>query len=208
MKIIKRTNQPPQCLTNYKHGRDNWNKVTFIDKESIRDSLYLIQNKFCAYCESTLNSSVHIEHFAPKDTYPKLTFEWSNLFLSCNGQSHCGHFKDSRLAPSYNYLNLIKPDKDCPSDFLIFNSNGLVSPLENLSSEHLLKAETTINVFNLNETNLKNKRSSILAGVTTIVQYIYSLNETEEIQNLIEHYRKEYLDSEFSAAKLQLLLPS
>jgi len=39
----------------------------------------------CMYCESPIAAvaSEHIEHYKPKSIYPELTFEWTNLGLSC-----------------------------------------------------------------------------------------------------------------------------
>jgi len=38
----------------------------------------------CIYCEDSMGTDV--DHFAPKSTYPALTFDWNNHFLAC---SHC-----------------------------------------------------------------------------------------------------------------------
>jgi hypothetical protein len=136
-----------------------------------------------------------------------MTFSWMNLFLSCGSNIHCGHYKDSNKAPKYNYLDLIKPDQESSSNFFIFNSNGRVSILEKINKKDMRKASISLDVFNLNETDLVNRRYSVLAAVESIVKYIYSLQDTIEIQELISYYTTEYTDSEFSAAKLQLLLP-
>ena len=39
----------------------------------------------CMYCESKIAhvSFPHVEHIAPKTTYPERTFEWENLGLAC-----------------------------------------------------------------------------------------------------------------------------
>jgi uncharacterized protein (TIGR02646 family) len=206
MKYLFRTDGP-ECLKKYKVGSDNWKSVSPEHKQDIRDYLEQMQGEFCAYCESSLDTSKHIEHFANKDQFPKMTFSWINLFLSCGSNIHCGHYKDGNKAPKYSYLDLIKPDQESSRDFFIFNSDGRVSILENLNEENIRKASVSLDVFNLNETDLVNRRSSTLASVEIIVKYIYSLQDVSQIQEYITYYINEYTGSEFSEAKLQLLLP-
>ncbi|WP_224963694.1 retron Ec78 anti-phage system effector HNH endonuclease PtuB [Acinetobacter guillouiae] len=206
MKKVLR-NIKPACLKNYILRNHNWNSVTKEHKQEIRFHLTSMQGDFCAYCESKLDSLKHIEHFADKDSYPKLTFLWDNLFLSCGSYKHCGHFKDSNKAPNYNYLDLIKPDLDDPNDFLYYNSNGKVSCLNDLDDVSKKKATTTLEVFNLNQQELVNKRSTVLSSIKDIITYIYSLDDANETGELLAYYQKFYANTEFSTAKLQFLLP-
>ena len=75
----------------------------------------------CAYCESSIGvvSYGHIEHFRPKGRYPKLTFSWNNLLLSCdicNDQNHKGEKFPTRSSGG----PLLDPTKDDPTDHLNF----------------------------------------------------------------------------------------
>ena len=47
----------------------------------------------CAYCESKITVVTYgaIEHFFPKSQYPDLTFEWTNLLLSCDRCNDANH---------------------------------------------------------------------------------------------------------------------
>lgn len=47
----------------------------------------------CAYCESKITVVTYgaIEHFYPKSVYTDLTFEWSNLLLSCDVCNDANH---------------------------------------------------------------------------------------------------------------------
>lgn len=61
----------------------------------VKDELVKMFHGKCAYCESKITVVTYgaIEHFRPKSEYPDLTFEWSNLLLSCdvcNDGSHKG----------------------------------------------------------------------------------------------------------------------
>ena len=53
--------------------------------DDVRDALREETRKKCAYCESKLEhvSYSHIEHILPKEKFPLLVCEWSNLTLSC-----------------------------------------------------------------------------------------------------------------------------
>ena len=102
---------PPNCLSQYKHGRDNWGAVTSDHKSEIWLQLDVMQLHRCAYCESEIktdkeNSNSHIEHLRQRGRYPQGTFVWSNIFGSCNRQDSCGKYKDD-LSP-YNHQDLIK----------------------------------------------------------------------------------------------------
>jgi uncharacterized protein (TIGR02646 family) len=107
---------PPNCLSKYQHGRDNWRRL--INAGHVGEiwlQLDLMQQHRCAYCESAIktdkeNSNSHIEHFRQRRTnsYPQGTFVWSNMFGSCDRQESCGKYKDN--LPEYDHRDLIKMD--------------------------------------------------------------------------------------------------
>ena len=191
MKSLKRPANPPKCLSNYKHGADNWDSVKPIDKQEIWGKLDTMQGGFCAYCECRLKkNSKHIEHFKYKGHYPKSTFEWQNLFGSCGNSSHCGHYKDRPKGDYYSPSDLIKPDKDCPSDYLLFLVTGEVSVRSELGSMKQHKANETIRVFNLNnDPSLVNSRRNALRDISNEIEQLYIMQgefEIEEWQELLE----------------------
>jgi hypothetical protein len=59
----------------------------------VKDALVNMFHGKCAYCESKITVVTYgaIEHFRPKSDYPDLTFEWSNLLLSCDVCNDAGH---------------------------------------------------------------------------------------------------------------------
>ena len=87
---------PPRCLKKYDYRRDRWNDVTDREKHEIWQQLEKMQGRLCAYCESKLTEKRHIEHFRQRSSFSKLTFEWENLFGSCNREDSCGKFKDKQ----------------------------------------------------------------------------------------------------------------
>lgn len=115
----------------------------------------------CAYCEGPIRHEGHIEHFRRKRHFTHLTFAWDNLFLSCESQEHCGHFKDRPSGAPYNPSDLIKPDVEDPEAFLYFHSTGAVTPRNNgvgMAANRLKRATETIRVFNLDCSVLRGER--------------------------------------------------
>ena len=165
---------------NYKH------------KEEIRLDLLELQYGLCAYCENSLYTQLkyHIEHIAPKNIYPDLTFEYSNLILSCidsdglrdvkvDNTISCGHAKENK----FNSKLFIKPTfQDCEQYFW-YKDNGEVISNPELNAEDIDKANYTIKLLKLNCNRLKRERKQIiLEGYTTILEL---LNETNVLDKFI-----------------------
>lgn len=153
----------PACLASYTVPPHDWDNDAGPCKPAIRAALKLIQgpiNPLCAYCESALYESGHVEHFRRKhrEHFPELTFVWSNLFLSCDSADHCGHFKDRKQAPAFDPSDLIKPDIDNPDAFLYFHSSGQARSVATADAVAAHRAEVTIRVFGLNDPGLTARR--------------------------------------------------
>ena len=152
MHKLDRTIAPaPACLAGYQHGTHTWNDLTPTDRQQIRASLQQMQDVRCAYCEGPVYSDGHIEHFRRKNPahFPELTFVWSNLFLSCGSQEHCGHYKDRPSAPPYDPNTLVKPDEHEPDHHFFFHSSGQVRVRSGIAPERQARALETIRVFHL-----------------------------------------------------------
>lgn len=148
-KLDRASATEPACLKRYQHGRDNWSTLDRDHKEEIRQQLEIMQGRRCAYCECCLNVfGQHIEHFRRKRVYPQLTFEWRNLFWSCDCSDRCGHYKDHG-AGGYNPDDLIDPTSDDPDRYFRFYSNGTIAIREGLSEHEQHRAVETLRVFNL-----------------------------------------------------------
>ena len=75
----------------------------------------------CAYCESKIShvDYGHIEHFKPKSRFPDLTFEWTNLLLSCpicNGSE----YKSDRFPLETEGGPLVNPCDELPAEHFEF----------------------------------------------------------------------------------------
>jgi uncharacterized protein (TIGR02646 family) len=136
-----------------------------INSDDADDKAKFILGLRCAYCEGIIFYGGHIEHFRRKNPahFPQLTFAWSNLFLACGSNDHCGHYKDKK-GRSYDPNDLIKPDDHDPNDYLYFHSSGevRVRNREGIADVDQRRAQETIRVFNLNEPGLKGARARAL----------------------------------------------
>ncbi len=121
------------------------------------------QSFLCCYCEMKITQDAdksHIEHIKPKSIdVLRLTFDYSNLTVSCQGnhfneigdnsKNTCGHIKEN-IFDENKFLNpTLRPDI---SDYFIFDSDtGKISA----STKDTVKAEYTVNLLNLNGKNDK-----------------------------------------------------
>ena len=163
----------PTCLANYHHGQHTWEDLLPADKAEIRQYLEVVQGCRCAYCEGSLDLlGQHIEHFRRKAPghFPHLTFEWGNLYWSCDQPDSCGHFKDHGGEP-YNVNDLIDPCVDNPDLFFRFRSDGTISIRHGLSPDDLHKATETLRVFNLHPQwgRLRNMRKAAVSPYVSMI---------------------------------------
>lgn len=151
----------------YRHGTHKWGGnnagiPNAAERVAIWAALDRMQNGRCAYCEVKIRDGArHIEHFLSRHSHPKHTFDWNNLFGSCDRDDSCGKYKDGNGKP-YQPEDLIKPDVDDPDPFLLFTLDGHVGPSDGLSPADLWRAKETIRVFNLNCAGLATERKNAL----------------------------------------------
>ena len=185
----------PACLDNYRHGQHRWNNLSAAEKQEIWQALDAMQQERCAYCEAPLyNNRKHIEHFRQRALYPQGTFEWSNLFGSCNRSDSCGKHKD-RCGP-YNHRNLIKPDEENPDDYFVFVSDGTIAARSTLSDHARRRANETLRIFNLDARHgaLRQRRRQAAAG------YLQTAQELQEVAEAFDESEwRPFLEQELEA---------
>jgi len=175
----------PLCLRNYRYNRDTWSNgtPTSAEKCEIWQELYAMQGNRCAYCEAAIAlGGQHIEHFRQRSRYPQGTFQWDNLFGSCNRQDTCGKHKDG--CGPYNHQDLIKPDVEDPDKYFIFVTDGTIKVREGLPANDKHRAEETLRIFSLDHDNgpLRHMRKRASAGY---------LQTAEEIKNIANEFPPE-----------------
>jgi uncharacterized protein (TIGR02646 family) len=173
----------PSCLAEYKQSGSQWMAVSHEHRAEIRTKLEQMQGLRCAYCECALDErNQHIEHFRPINAFPNCTFQWSNLYWSCNQSDSCGHYKDNKKKVGvYNSDDLIEPCMDDPDSFFRFRSDGTISVRVGLSEVDMHKAQETLRVFNLQPTSgrLRNMRKEAVSGYISIVVDCDDFSEME-----------------------------
>lgn len=138
---------------------------TPVERAEIWEKLNAMQGSRCAYCEVMIAPGErHIEHFRQRNRYSQGTFDWSNLFGSCERKGTCGDHKDK--CGSYDHTLLIKPDTEDPDEFLVFDAHGGVNPKARLSERDHARAEVTIRILNLTgeKTGLRYQRQAAVQG--------------------------------------------
>jgi uncharacterized protein (TIGR02646 family) len=168
-------------LAQYQHGRDDWSQVSLTDKTAIWRELDNMQGARCAYCEADIsNTGKHLEHFQQRSRFPQGTFDWSNLFGSCNREQSCGKHKD-RCGP-YNPADIVKPDVDDPERFFVFVSDGTIAVRQGLSPQDQHRARETLRIFNLDDQHgpLRWMRQRAAAGYSQITETLATELEPSE----------------------------
>lgn len=202
----------PQCLSQFSHGINNWGEVLPHQKTEIWQALDKMQQKRCAYCEIEIKTdrdynNAHIEHFRQRSRYPQGTFQWANLFGSCNREDSCGKYKD-RL-PAYNHLDLIKMDVEDPEHFFMFLADGNAVPVKNLTLQDKNRAEETIRIFNINGSLRQIRETTVKGYLQTAEEFVKMAVEFEE-EDWLPLLKKE-LDTiktlPFATAIKHVLLP-
>jgi uncharacterized protein (TIGR02646 family) len=160
-----------------------------------------MQGRRCAYCEGPLDSlGQHIEHFRRKRRFPHLTFEWANLYWSCDQPDSCGHYKDHG-AGDYNIADLLEPCIDNPDRYFRFRFDGTISIRSDLSERESFRASETLRVFNLHPQwgRLRNMRKAAVARYISLVDPEAGLTD-KELQQLFSYELAETANSPFSTA--------
>ncbi|CAH0288387.1 hypothetical protein SRABI123_04146 [Pseudomonas sp. Bi123] len=148
----------------------------------------MFQGTRCAYCEADIIQSgrKHLEHFQQRDRFPQGTFDWNNLFGSCNREDTCGKFKDR--CSLYDPVVLLKPDEDNPDDYFIFVSDGTITPRADLDHQHRHRAIETLRIFNLDAENgaLREIRREAVRGYLETAETLHEMFQddpaSEELQ--------------------------
>lgn len=185
----------PTCKVNLKsyiRNGNNWNSLRGDNKHKIKMQLLEMTNHRCSYCENLLKEHKwHIEHIAPKRSYPECTFNWNNLFCSCDNNDTCGKHKDNIMGYKGDASDLIKPDVEDPSDFFEIKSfDGSFS----LKGVDLNKGDNTIKFFNLNAGSLTNFRHNYIKQSKCIINCYQEIFSDDLSDKEKEQFFKEMID--------------
>ncbi len=193
MKYIKK-NQPPPKFIQWKNSahedwKPNWKNFQKPEKPLVHNSLLREQGFICCYCGQQIDlDTSHIEHLKPRNQYPDLALNYTNLIASCQGESetpppipvHCGHKKGKW----YDESLMVSPlDKNC-ADFFRYTDDGQI--LATVKPIKQAAANETIQRLALDIDKLKKMREKAIEGILDIID---TLNE-DQISKLIDGFEQ------------------
>jgi len=152
--MLKITKNKPHFFDKLVKDKKVWSDLK--DRNELNQVLLQEQNNMCVYCESKLKD-FHIDHFFKRDLFQKQTFEYDNLFLSCNFEFHCAKYKDKFGLKKEEFFEIYSPI-DINLDEFEYSFTGEILGKTD-------KAKKTIEVFNLNQKSLVEKRKKISLSV-------------------------------------------
>jgi uncharacterized protein (TIGR02646 family) len=140
----------------------------------IKDALVNMFHGKCAYCESKITVVTYgaIEHFYPKSKYVDLTFEWSNLLLSCDVCNNANH-KGTKfpLDAKGNPLLIDPTDENTdPNKHLEFDWDAIAGLASVYGRDE--RGETVETIFDLNGMN---GRRELVAHRSQYVKKLFAL---------------------------------
>ena len=163
----------PEFLAELRAGNSQWDDLTGLARQRIRNRLTQDFGEVCAYCQRLCNlpsraqkpNDESIDHFRPRHKFPSLWLDWLNLIYACR---MCNQNKDNkwpggrdtydevtnrilsqadfRYSPVSEYVNPNEMDGQRQADeFFDFEVNtGRVTPSELLAPEEWSIAKRTI----------------------------------------------------------------
>jgi uncharacterized protein (TIGR02646 family) len=139
-----------------------WAEIPSAAKRALKEALLHEQGFLCCYCERRMDAgSSHIEHLQPQSLAPALSFAYTNLLASCQGEgalrktpSTCGQVRGSRALPIHPLM------PDCGAHF-VFRSSGTIEP----EPSRRAAAAQTIEVLALDHPRLNRLRREALAVI-------------------------------------------
>jgi len=165
----------PDCFIQFKkkNSPKNYEKdCDYVVRECIREALFKEQRGQCFYCEQKIKES-RIDHFIPRDAPNEKNIEcnYNNFFLSCNRKDSC----DSKKSNSFDenrYIRLFSNNYmlDKPSDFFDYTARGKVKVKKSLDNDKKIRAENTIELLNLNHSELINARKVMFKNIESLKQ--------------------------------------
>jgi len=151
-------------------------------KADIRKTLEIMYNSCCCYCEGKVGTQSYgqIEHLRPRVKFPELTYDWTNLHLSCE---ICNGKKNDKWDDDFP---VIDPTVDDVNNMIRYNSiTGEYEAVENNG-----RGSFTISVVDLNRASLCRRRRRIRAMLVKT----FSMMKVNDVTLTWEKFCKLYED--------------
>lgn len=179
MKTIQK-NSPHESLIKASKECADWSE--FVESRhaeylKVRAQGIAEQQNECAYTGMWIGEgtkeNLHLDHFRKRAIYPKLTFEWDNIYAAVKSNSYGADFKDGKVNGENAeeiYKSILSPNVNGLQRYFWFQTDGKMIPSPELSEAERKMAKATIVIFNLNHKSLKDKRYGVMATIRSLSQ--------------------------------------
>lgn len=185
MRRIDKSEEPQSLCSFNKAKHKKWEEIhNEANRHVYNDCLQQCiedQACLCGYTEVPLSKdNRHIDHYIKRDFAPDLTFCWNNMIAAVKDDDFGADYKDKHVKRNdYNkseccYTDILNPVKDEFAGRFRFSADGTMEPSDNKD----IKAEKTIELFNLNEKSLKERRKVQMENVRTYIENDYTKEAT------------------------------
>lgn len=154
-----------------KENPQNWSSDFVLRHHDVYDCCRRLleedQGGLSAYTELRLDNKPgkkHIDHFRKQALFPGLIFDWYNYVVDNHERDFGSDFKDDQIKTKQANDQLIDPIKEDPVYFFDYQASGEIIPSKSLTNEEdRMRAQFTIDSFNLNHEFLKRKRADLIS---------------------------------------------
>lgn len=168
MRSITKSREP-WSLRNFRNaGHSNWDEIHLLENQHVYNDCIqqcmTDQSGLCGYTEIVLDASRHIDHYVRKGMDSRMTFQWTDMVAAIKDDRFGADYKDQHVQVSdydrvnRKYLYLYNPVTEPLSGTFVYSSDGSILPANSAD----LKAKKTIEIFNLNEKSLKERRKQLM----------------------------------------------
>lgn len=166
--------EPIEAFTNFvsKTHPSSWDDLHKEPGPSLQCRTYILQEEqhmLGGYTERPLNSDdeIHIDHFRKKGMpWPNdVTFDWNNLVVEDRCADYGTCYKDKHTSSMADYDLQLNPVEDYPERLFSYNQEGFIFAKPGIDDNERIKAEFTIERFNLNHATLKQMRLKLIRTI-------------------------------------------
>lgn len=159
------------------------------------------QHRLSGYTEEPVCfEKSHIDHFLKQSLFNTLVFDWNNLIVDNNDDTHGAKHKDKTVKNKVDNEKLVNPVEEDASHFFKYELNGKIDVANGLSEMDRERAAFTINAFNLNESSLVDRRKKIVNIImdsyndlddVTILEALAAEGFTSVVEQLLRERKQE-----------------
>ena len=121
------------------------------------------QHRLSGYTEEPVRlDSSHIDHFRKQTLFNALVFDWNNFIVDSKNETYGAKHKDLVVRTREENEKLINPTTEDASRFFRYELNGRIALAEGLNDKDRVRADYTMDAFNLNESSLVERRRVII----------------------------------------------